>query len=241
VNPSPPETAPIQSEDRTLRIVVLTARRAEYISALQNGPANYSKKLTQNHPYYAIDQNDYQFRITHLGVGPEQAKKTLEKITSVLEGDLLIVAGTAGSLHADLTEETPFIPTALAHTSSNDWFYPDTQLLHWIAGVLSENDESDPPIRMGPMVTSPRPVLETEQRNYLSEKTGAMAVDMESSLAVEKFRHTDDEEGQWLGVRVISDSVEEQSESTVEHKQEQATELVNHQLRLIVEHLTSST
>lgn len=207
------------------------------MSALQDCQATYSKKLTQNHPYFALDQNHYQFRITHLGVGPKQANKTLDKISSVLEGDLLILAGTAGSLKADLSEQTLYIPTAVAHTSDNDWLYPDTQLLHWIAGILSENNESEPSMRMGPLITSPRPVLETDQRNYLLDKTGAMAVDMESSLAIRKFRHTDGEEGQWLGIRVISDSIDEESESATEKKQLEATEVLNNQLRLIFDQL----
>lgn len=232
MNPSPPETEIPQAEDRALRIVLLTARRAEYMSALET-TGNFSKKLTQNHPYYALNSERYRLRVSHLGVGPKQAKKTLGKISSILKGDLLILAGTAGSLRKDIEKGTLFIPTAIAHTSDKDWYYPDTELLHWLAGVLTENHKPGK-LRMGPMVTSPRPVLKTEQRDYLSEMTGAMAVDMESALAVEKFRQSDDEEGQWLSLRLISDGPGDSDEKNVENKQKQATKWLNEHLQTLL-------
>lgn len=248
-NPSPPEdggehdtTEVLGEEDRQQRIVILTGRKAEY-EQLLNG--SFDRKLVQNHPYWAQDRNDFQIRLSHLGIGKDQSEKSLGQLQSMLEGDLLIVAGTAGSLHGDLTSGDVFVPTALAPTDAVEWSHPDQELLHWLVGLIShseldlnrEGTDSNDNLRMGPMVTSPRPVIEPEQRDELRELTGAMAVDMESAHAVEEFRQAQDEENQWLCLRVISDGTEIGDTKEAEALQKPACERLNHLLQELIDSL----
>jgi nucleoside phosphorylase len=252
VAPSPPEPdagSPstddaLGAADRKQRVVVLTSRRAEYEGVVEDG--SFSRKLVQNHAYWAHDSDRFQVRITHVGTGPEQSEKTLGKIQSILEGDLLIVAGTAGALHEDLEAGDVYVPTALAPTDAVDWEHPDQELLHWLVGWLknselvndeTEEDGSKANLRLGPMVTSPRPVINADQREELKNLTGAMAVDMESAHVLKEFRHSQDEEDQWVGIRVISDGPDVDSESEAEAKQQPACDRLNNILQSLIQSL----
>lgn len=237
-----PSAEELSAEDRKQRIVVLTARKAEYEDVLSD---DFSQKLVQNHAYWAYDTDDFEVRISHTGVGPDQTEKTLGKLQSMLEGDLLVIAGTAGALHDDIEEGDVFVPTALAPTDAIEWEHPDQQLLHWMAGWLTDFDfvadgeeDGEANLRMGPMVTSPRPVVDPEQREELQNLTGAMAVDMESAHVLDKFDQSQDEADQWVGIRVISDGPDTPGEAEAEAQQPRACQRLNQLLNQLIYQLS---
>lgn len=223
----------LDADDRRPRILLLTARLEEYEFVL-NGLDDFEEKLHQNHPYYRWTTSRVEVRMTHTGVGQQNVRDTLATLQGVLQPDLVLVAGTAGSLREDLGTMSLFIPTAVAHTASGEWLYPSTELLEWLreSAALPGQDE---PVRTGPQLTADEGILAGDERRRLAEEHGAMAVDMETYHVVRRWVPFEDGEETttlWAGLRVISDALDHEDPGGVLARQEPACErLGEHLLR----------
>lgn len=226
--------------DRADRVLVLTARSEEYRDGLEE-LESFAKKLHQNHPYYHRSNNRYQTRVLHLGVGPDQARRTLAKLDGVIQPDFLIVAGTAGSLSNDLSPGTFYLPTAVGNRGNSGWFYPEEDTLHWAYERLGMFDQEHPQsdtltVRTGPLVTSPTPVLKHDQRKQLRDSYQALAVDMETYPVIEHFQSRSSSPG-WVSVRVISDGPSTESRQQIEDRQESASRKLSKFLGFLIDHV----
>lgn len=225
--------AGLDAEDRRPRILVLTARPEEF-QVVVNGLDDLEEKLHQNHPYFRWTTPRVEVRITHTGVGRQNVRDTLATLQGVLQPDLVLVAGTAGSLREDLGTGSLFIPTAVSHTASEEWLYPSTELLDWMreAAALPRQNE---PVRTGPQLTADEGIIAGEERRRLAEEHGAMAVDMETYHVVRRWVPLEDGEETttlWAGLRVISDELNHDDPDEVLARQEPACErLGEHLLR----------
>lgn len=224
--------------DRADRILILTARAEEYRHALE-GLDSFSRKLHQNHPYYHRATRRFQTRILHLGVGPGQVRRTLGKLSGVLQPDFVILAGTAGSLSEDLSPGSFYLPTAVVDQQETGWFYPEEDVLHWAyerLGMFDQEDDSDGSlkVRTGPMVSVTEPVRERAERERLRESYQALAVDMETHTAIQHFQSRSTPPG-WVSVRVVSDGPETESRERMEQRQSPATQKLGAFLGFLIE------
>ncbi|MFB6356130.1 MAG: hypothetical protein ABEJ65_06405 [bacterium] len=213
----------LETEDRRGQITVLTARAGEFEDVLDE--FSFEQKLVQNHAYYYLKQPQYEIRLSHVGVGPDQTRKSFEKLQKPLEADLLLVIGTAGALHSDLQQGGFFIPTAVTEPRSDDWLYPEPEIMEWIAGTVRhelENRENPIPARAGPLLSSSDEVINSKNRKQLFESNRALAVDMETSTIVQQFLNSNDT-GIWAGLRIISDSVKDSDKQQIIDQQQQVT------------------
>ncbi|MFB6345162.1 MAG: hypothetical protein ABEK50_05230, partial [bacterium] len=181
---------PLESPDdqRRQRLLFVTARAAEYEDCLRE--FNFEKHLNQNHPYFRHEGSEWDIRVTHTGIGPDQAQQTLRKIDGSLEPDFILVAGTAGSLSIDLERDSIYLPTAIRSAEGspkNDWYHPETEILHWIRGVLDQRTEQSERLRSGPLLSADEPVVDPDARRQLKEQNQALAVDMETSTVIDFF------------------------------------------------------
>lgn len=233
---------PTETRDRAGRLLVCTARAEEYRSCLDR-LEGFAGKLHQNRRYHLKSTPRFQIRLTHLGVGPDQVKRGLRKMEGVLRPDLLIVAGTAGSLTDDLGAGSLFLPTALIRRRTSNWLYPEEDVLHWlyerIIGYTAEQPGDDePPVRSGPLLTSGQPVLEPDERRQCREKYQCLAVDMESHPVVQHFRDPgSDQPLLWCGLRVLSDDPGRADEAEVKNAQATAAARLGSVLEYLLKNL----
>lgn len=217
-------------EGRTPRILVLTARRKDYEGVLVDG--NFESRLHQNHLYQYTETPTGNLRITHLGMGTEEVQKTLRTLAGMIDPDFVLIAGSAGALKPDLSEKDVFLPTAVTSADHEGWFHPPSESLQWMMGILRGTDE-DFDFRSGPLYTSPEPVLKSENRERLHERTEALAVDMESAPLLKSLVEPEDNPPLWGIVRVISDTFEQETFDEVKQRQHQASKTVARILRAL--------
>ncbi len=230
-------TLPLQGasdEGRTPRILFLTARQEDYEETLMD--ENFESRLHQNHPYYYTRTSTGNLRITHLGMGPEKAQKTLRSLAGMIDPDFVLIAGSSGALKRDLSEGDVFLPTAVASADHDGWFHPPSKSLQWIMAILQRADEEFD-FRSGPLYTSREPVLEPKERERLYGRTEALAVDMESSLLLKSLIESEENPPFWGVVRVISDTFEQESFVEVKQHQDRASDTVSRILNALIQAL----
>lgn len=221
-------------EGRTPRFLFLTARQKDYEGVLDD--EDFESRLHQNHPYHYMETPTGNLRLTHLGMGTEEAQKTLRSLAGMIDPDFVLIAGSAGALKPDLSEGDVFLPTAVTSPDREGWFHPPSESLQWMMGILQRADE-DFNFRSGPLHTSPEPVLKSEDRERLHERTDALAVDMESTSILESLIESEDNPPFWGMVRVISDTLDEETFDEVKQRQNKASRTVSEVLRTLVKTL----
>lgn len=207
-------------EGRTPRVLILTASRQDYETVLDYG--DVEECLHQNHPYYKLTSQDLTLRITHLGLGPEKARQTLIKLSGLLDPDFLLGAGTAGALKEDLSRGDVYMATTITNQSRTDMLHPPTDALEGILGALREPAKNYN-VRSGPLVSVDEPVIRPRFRRRLHEKTGALAVDMESLALARHLVSNREDPPSWAIVRIISDTFEDSSLNEVKERQPEAS------------------
>lgn len=221
-------------EGRTPRLLILTARREDYEPLLADG--DFETRLHQNHPYQYRETPTGNLRLTHLGMGTEEAEKTLRSLEGMIDPDFVLIAGSAGALKSDLSVGNVFLPTAVSGPEHEHWLHPPSDSLRWTMGTLQQSDE-DFEFRSGPLVTSREPVLQPTDREQLHEETGALAVDMETAVLVESLVESEETPPFWSVIRVISDTFEQESFDAVKQRQDDASETVARVLDILIEDL----
>lgn len=204
-------------EGRTARLLFLTARRADYEPLLEE--FDFEERLHQNHPYYLLETPTGDLRLSHLGMGKNQVRKTLKKLAGTLDPDFVLTAGTAGALKEDFSRGDVFVPTALSGVEREDWLHPPTDLLRWTMGTLQQSGTKEYDFRSGPLVSVDEPVLTPDDRKELHAETGALAVDMESLAVVETLVENVEDPPAWSLLRVISDTFEDSTFEDVKNQQ----------------------
>lgn len=219
----------MQEEDRTPRVLLLTARPEELQPALRN-LKGAEQKLHQNHPYHLWSTPRVQVRLTHTGVGKEASTRTLAALGGVLQPDFVLVAGTAGGLREDLEVGSLFFPTAVTEPGSEEWIYPSTEILEWLRTIAASRDRGGT-VRAGPQVTAEEGVLGRKERQELARRHDAMAVDMETFYVLRRLQDfSTNEELLWAGMRVISDGLDDNHLEQVLARQEPACERLGEHL-----------
>lgn len=209
------------NEGRTARLLFMTARRADYEPLLEE--YDFQERLHQNHAYHVLETPTGDLRLTHLGMGNDQARRTLKKLAGTLDPDYALIAGTAGALKDDLSRGDVFVPTALSGVEREDWLHPPTELLRWTMGTLQQTESEDFEFRSGPLVSVGEPVLSPERREELHTETGALAVDMESLPVVETLIENVEDPPAWSLLRVISDTFEDTTLDDVKDRQDEGS------------------
>lgn len=140
-------------------------------------------------------------RVAVSGMGAAKAKQAVESLfPQTSDQDLLLVCGFAGGLKEGLEVGTVVLPeSVLSAEAQNEALTIDDRIV-WIAeagGVKSVK---------GKLVSVPNVLTSREEKRACAERTGAIAVDMETFAAVKT--------AQALGVRcaairVISDGVDD--------------------------------
>lgn len=222
-------------EGRTPRLLILTARREDYEPLLEDG--EFESRLHQNHPYHFRETPTGNLRLTHLGMGTEQAQKTLRSLDGMTDPDFVLIAGSAGALKPDLSIGDVFLPTAVSGPEGEHWLHPPSDSLKWTMGTLQQSDE-DFEFRSGPLVTRHEPVLEASDREELHEQTGALSVDMESASLVESLVESQETPPFWSVIRVISDTFEQESFEAVKQRQDDASDTVARVLDCLIKDLS---
>ena len=133
------------------------------------------------------------------GVGAVKARQAAE---FVIEGcDLLIVCGFCGGLTKALRPGSLIFADRV--TDETEIFTPDAALF----AAAESLDLSGVKIERGTLVTVDSVATKTAEKRELAERTGAIAVDMETAGAV---RVAQKRGVPWLAVRAITDGVDDE-------------------------------
>ncbi len=138
--------------------------------------------------------------VIHAGVGRENARAATETLIAGNRPQWVISAGLAGGLRADLKRGDILMADSILGEDGSRLAI-DLQM------------PATPGVHVGPLVTADRPVLKADDKRALGQRSGALAVDMETLAVAEVCRR---EEQRFLAVRVISDTVDEKLPEDVE-------------------------
>ncbi len=225
-------------EGRVPQLLLLTSRRADYEEVLSE--RDFEKRLHQNHPYFYLKTRTGDVRITHVGVGSVQTRRTLRKLSGLLNPDFLLVAGSGGALKEDLSGGDVFLPTAIRDSEIDRWHHPPTECLRWITGTLKENPSHQFSFRSGPLFTVREPVVDPSGRTSLHSDTGALLVDMESTIIIRELIVPTENPPVWSVLRVVSDTFEDRTVQQIKDRQPEASAMVSNVIELLVNDLDTS-
>lgn len=242
--PAKSEEDPHAPPDREANLVLLTGREEELQPLLEAGPTP-DKGLHQHHPIWSWKRPNHVVKATYVGPGPRQTKRTLDKIRTILNCDLLLVTGTAGALDPEVEKGTLLSVSASGRPdqAGEDWFQPTPEIVRWL-GQQTLQEIPAPKLytgsselgtnnfRSGALLTTDEPVLERERRLELHSTHGASAVDMETAVILKYCRdHLEQQPDEWAGLRVISDNVDQEDPGTVQSAQEPAITILTNALK----------
>lgn len=228
---------PLEETDdtRKLRVLVLTARPEEHENCLE--AFDFDRHLHQNHPYHRLETARWDVRLTHTKIGPDHTRSTLTKLEGLIDPDFVLVAGTAGSLSKDLEEGSIYLPTAVRSPDRQEWFHPETRILHWLKDTLENAGDGPITLRSGPLLSVDEPVTNPEDRRELKESHQALAVDMETTSILEHLSANSDDSFDWGVIRVISDTPEDADFRSIKEKQSEGARRSGEKLTNVLSHL----
>jgi len=113
------------------------------------------------------------------GIGPNRARTAAQRLVDMRVG-ALVSWGTAGALSDDLNAGDLLLPEQILNTDGVG-FPADPR---WLAGVRSRL-EGNLPLRAGTLALSHTVLDPATEKRRLHERTGAVAVDMESGAVAE--------------------------------------------------------
>lgn len=141
-------------------------------------------------------------RIACSGAGMRAAARSAERLAADCKLHCLLICGFAGGLASELRPGD----LALSRQVTNDTASPVTYLADSVLLSAAESVRlSGIPVQGGTLLTGERILTRSAEKRALAERTGAIAVDMETWGAVQVAQ----KHGvPWLAVRAITDSVE---------------------------------
>ncbi len=165
-------------------------RRVEVTQRWRKGSATYRRVFFEGHVLLAVKS----------GIGPVKAHAAIERLN--MRPSAILSVGTAGALAEGLSVGDIVVASDTFSEKEADAPLGCSPVLQQALGRACEKEELG--FRRGSLLTMPKSVFRTEDRQRLHAATGALAVDMESHALSRQARK--------LGVpfaclRVISDDI----------------------------------
>ena len=150
---------------------------------------------THAHGFVARDGflNDKRIVIVEAGAGREAAARATDALIVAHRPKLVISAGFAGGLRAGIAKGHFVMPDCVQNNAGKR-----------LSIDLKLDRSTQPTIHVGPLLTVDRIISTPAEKRSLHERTGAIAVDMESFAVAETCQTLTTP---FLSVRVVSDTV----------------------------------
>lgn len=157
-----------------LKKIAIVAAMEQEAQAICPAPKHDSRGKFQILAGLLENNNSYQCVIS--GIGIERATEAAELLCAE-KPDLILSIGVSGGLAVGLEAGSLVAATSIHSDIAglNSWFESDDD-----AQMRSELIPSCGDIQCGKLITAEEPVLTPEDKLFMHERTGALAVDMES-------------------------------------------------------------
>ncbi len=218
------------------KIGIVVAMKVEKV-AIEEKMTNKTNKTIHNLPFVTGKIGNIECVLAQCGVGKVNAARTTQILIDTFKPDIVINAGVGGSINPELkigdvivankVYQHDFDITAFNHKKGyvpevGDYIECDKNLLNTFYNVINQMQDEEFKTKIGIIASGDQFYTDTEKMNEIRKLYNADIVDMECS-AIAQVAYLDDIP--FIGIRSVSDGMEEDKISTYKENVESASEI----------------